>query len=232
MCRAVPCAALLAVLCAAPLEAAAATPSTCFGTVSGGRLEHGVKLPERGANFRAYSALGVTVNRTWVHSQVAAIVVASYAELAKTAPGMTFVYGETGFPDGGRFKPHRTHQNGLSVDFFVPVRTGMGEPAVLPSTIKNRFGYKTEFDAQGRSGDFRIDFEAYAEHLYQLHSVALAHGAGIALAIVDPEHVPHLLATRRGAYLREHLPFMKTRPWVRHDEHFHIDFAIACRPLA
>ncbi len=225
-------AALLAALCAAPLAAPAASAgSSCFGGVSNGRLENGVKLPERGPNFKAYSGLGVTVNRTWVHSRVAAIMLASYAELAKAEPDITFVYGETGFPDGGRFKPHRTHQNGLSVDFFVPVRTSKGEPAVLPSTIGNRFGYKIEFDAQGRWRDLRIDFDAYAEHLYQLHRLAPEHGASIALAIVDPAHLPHLFATRRGAYLRERMPFMKTRPWVRHDEHFHIDFAVPCKPL-
>lgn len=225
-------AVMLALLCGAvPAATLAAPVSQCYGSVSNGRLEAAVKLPERGPNFAAYSKLGVTVNRTWVHSSVAAIVQGAYAELARSVPSMVFVYGETGFPDGGRFKPHRSHQNGLSVDFFVPVRTSKGEPAILPSTLKNRFGYKIEFDAEGRAGDYRIDFDAYAEHLYQLHKMSLAQGAGITLAIVDPEHLKRLLATRRGAYLREHMPFMKTRPWVRHDEHFHIDFAIPCKPL-
>jgi penicillin-insensitive murein DD-endopeptidase len=166
-----------------------------------------------------------------VHSQVADIILASYAELANTVPSMVWVYGETGFPEGGRFKPHRTHQNGLSADFFVPVRTIQGAPAVLPSTIKNRFGYLIEFDRKGRYGNFQIDFAAYAEHLYQLHQAAKARGVGISLAIVEPAFLPQLFATSRGGYLRQNIPFMTGRPWVRHDEHFHIDFAIPCRPL-
>jgi penicillin-insensitive murein endopeptidase len=40
-----------------------------------------------------------------------------------------------------------------------------------------------------------------------------------------------LLATRRGDWLREHVNFMKGRAWVRHDEHYHVDFRIACGPL-
>lgn len=27
------------------------------------------------------------------------------------------------------------------------------------------------------------------------------------------------------------IPFMKGKPWIRHDEHHHVDFAIRCRPL-
>jgi penicillin-insensitive murein endopeptidase len=40
-----------------------------------------------------------------------------------------------------------------------------------------------------------------------------------------------LLATPRGDWLREHVNFMKGRAWVRHDEHYHVDFRIACGPL-
>ena len=211
--------------------AQATAPSQCYGSVSNGRLENGVKLPVHGPNFTAYSDIGATVGRTSVHQKVADVMLASYAALAVSAPAMTFVYGETGFPEGGPFKPHKTHQNGLSVDFFVPLRTSKGTPAMLPSTIRNWFGYRVEFDARGRFEHFQIDFDVYAEHLYQLHRAALAHGVGIALVIVEPAYLPLLFATRRGAYLREHLPFITAQPGVRHDKHFHVDFAVPCKPL-
>lgn len=76
----------------------------------------------------------------------------------------------------------------------------------------------------------RIDFEALAEHLYQLDVAARSRGSGLALVIFDPRYMDRLLATQRGADLRR-LPFMKGRPWVRHDEHYHVDSRIACRPL-
>jgi penicillin-insensitive murein DD-endopeptidase len=211
--------------------AALAAESICHGTTGNGRLENGVKLPLSGANFSSYSTLGASLGRTHVHSRVHGIVVAAYQALEKMSPGTAFVYGETGWPGGGQMRPHRTHQNGLSVDFFVPVRDKVGRSVPLPTAVTERFGYDIEFDATGRHGDYTIDFEALAEHLVQLHVAARANGAGIALVILDPPYLPKLFATRRGPYLQQHLPFMKTAAWVRHDEHYHVDFSVPCKPL-
>jgi penicillin-insensitive murein endopeptidase len=208
---------------------ALAVESTCFGTVSRGRLENGVKLPSHGANFSSYSTLAATAGRTYVHSKVLAVVVAAYAELEQAAPGRVFVYGETGWRSGGRIRPHRTHQNGLSVDFFVPVRDRSGHAVPVPTTVWNRFGYGIEFDKDGRFGEYTIDFEAMSEHLYRLHGAAKARGVGIALVILDPPYLPKLLATTRGPFLRQNLKFMTGAAWVRHDEHYHVDFAVPCR---
>lgn len=217
--------ALFAVLAAPALAA----PSQCRGTVSKGSIANAVKLPLDGPNFSAYSKVAAGAGRTYVHSTVADIVVASYAALQTAAPGTVHVYGETGLASGGRFRPHRTHQNGLSVDFFVPVRNGKGRSVPLPTSVTTRFGYDIEFDAKGVYGDYRIDFPAFAEHLYQLHAVAKARGAGVAKVIIDPQFFPQLFDTPRGRWLRKTLPFMKTKPWIRHDEHFHIDFAVPCK---
>lgn len=209
-----------------------AADSQCFGTVSKGRIEGSVKLPTSGPNFTAYSSLAATAGRTHVHAKVEAIITAAYAALQAASPSTTYVYGETGWPSGGRFRPHRTHQNGLSADFFVPVRDAQGKSVPLPTGIGNRFGYDLEFDADARYGEYSIDFPAIAEHLYQLHLAAKARGAGIALVIFDAPFLPRLFATPRGAYLKENLNFMKGKPWVRHDEHYHVDFAVACKPDA
>jgi penicillin-insensitive murein endopeptidase len=114
------------------------------------------------------------------------------------------------------------------VDFFVPVRDGEGKPAVLPIALTNKLGYAIEFDAKGRFRQYTIDFEAIGEHLYQLDAAARARGVGMALVIFDPQYLPVLFTTSRGAYLRRNIPFMKGKPWVRHDEHFHVDFSVRC----
>lgn len=222
---------LLLALCSLEPGLAVASASQCFGTASKGRLDAGVKLPIRGENFAAYSAVGAAAGRTHVHSTVADIIVGSYAALATAMPSKTFVYGETGWAGGGRFRPHRTHQNGLSVDFFVPVKDSAGKSVPIPTDVMSRFGYDVEFDANARYAGYVIDFPAMAEHLYQLDQAAKARGKTIALVIFDPVFLPHLFATERGVYLRKNLPFMKGRPWVRHDEHYHINFAIACERL-
>lgn len=207
-----------------------ASASQCHGSVSNGRLEGGVALPATGANFSSYSRLAITLGRTHVHEQVAHIVKDAYAALARSHPDWRYVYGETGWPSGGRFRPHRTHQNGLSVDFFVPVRNAAGQSVALPTSAADKWGYDIEFDAQGRWGEYRIDFAALAEHLYELHRAAQARGRGVALVVFETPYLPRLFATSRGAWLQQHLKFMKGKPWVRHDEHYHVDFAVPCKP--
>ncbi len=208
-----------------------AAESQCFGSVSNGRIEGSVKLPVRGSNFSTYSTIAATVGRTYVHSRVAEIITTAYAALSTQAPAIAYVYGETGWPSGGSFRPHRTHQNGLSVDFFVPVRDQAGQSVPLPTSPTTRFGYDIEFDAYAGFAEYTIDFPAIAEHLYQLHVAAKAQGAGIALVIFEPQFLPKLFATPRGPYLKANLPFMKGQAWVRHDEHYHVDFAIPCKPV-
>lgn len=210
---------------------AAAAESICYGTVGHGRLEQGVQLPEAGANFSAYSQLAASLGRTYVHARVAEVVTDAYAALAAAQPAVHYVYGETGLATGGRFRPHRTHQNGLSVDFFVPVRNAAGTSVPLPTGITNRYGYGIEFDADARYGEYTIDFPALAEHLFALQQAAQARHVGIALVIFDETYLPKLFATPCGAYLQQHLPFMKGKPWIRHDEHFHVDFSLPCQPL-
>jgi penicillin-insensitive murein DD-endopeptidase len=203
--------------------------SVCHGTSASGRLENGVSLPLAGPNFASHSALGWLLGREYVHSRVHRLILAAYARLAQAAPDKTFVFGETGWSLGGKFPPHKTHQNGLSVDFMVPVTLG-GRSVPLPTSLTNQFGYGIEFDDSGRWGAYRIDFEALAEHLYQLSNVGRKQGVDIARVIFEVPLQRLLWKTTRGAYLRENLKFSTRRAWVRHDEHYHVDFQISCKP--
>ncbi|MBP6748264.1 MAG: penicillin-insensitive murein endopeptidase [Xanthomonadaceae bacterium] len=225
---------ILVVLCL--VSEASAADSVCYGTPANGRIEHATQLPDNGKNFQAYSRLGVTLGRTYAHARVARTVKDAYAQVATAAPGKVFVYGESGFEDGGRFKPHKTHQNGLSVDFFVPVLDDKGRSVALPGSATNRYGYDIEFDANARyridaKRPLRIDFEAMAEHLYALDRAAKTAGAPIDRVIFEPKYLPKLFATKRGAYLRRHVDFVRGKVWWRHDEHYHVDFSANCRAL-
>lgn len=203
--------------------------STCYGTAGRGKIEGAVQLPSGGKNFSVYSDTGVTLGRTYVHATVAEIISTTYRELEKSSPDTRFVYGETGWKSGGSFKPHRTHQNGLSVDFFVPVRDASHRSVRLPTSITNKFGYDIDFDATGKFGEYTVDFEAIAEHLYQLDQAARKFKAPIKLVIFDPPFLPKLFATQRGGYLKTNIKFMKSKAWVRHDEHYHVDFMAPCK---
>lgn len=155
----------------------------------------------------------------------------AYAELERALPDRVFVYGETGWKKGGQFKPHKTHRNGLSVDFMVPVLDKNELSIELPSSVLNKWGYDLEFDTGGRKDDLKIDFEAIAEHIYQLHVSAKKRGIGLWRVIFDPTLQPYLHASSRWPYLKENVQFSTKPSWVRHDEHYHVDFDVPCRPL-
>jgi penicillin-insensitive murein endopeptidase len=208
---------------------AGASESVCYGTSSKGHLKGAVRIPEAGVNFGPYSTFGVTLGRTYVHSRVAATIADAYAALAKSTPDKRYVYGESGWSGGGRIKPHRTHQNGLAVDFFVPVLDEAGRSVDLPTGATNKFGYGIEFDGHARYEGLVIDFEAIADHLYALHNAARENGIGIQRVIFEKAYIPRLYATQRGDFVKASIPFMQGQPWVRHDEHYHVDFAVPCK---
>lgn len=216
------------------LLAAASTHSAgsvCYGTPSNGRLEGGLQIQASGANFTPYSWLGVSLGRTYVHAKVEKSIADAYKTLETAAPGKKYVYGESGWKDGGRIKPHRTHQNGLAVDFMVPVLNENGESEALPAGVTNRFGYAIEFDSEARYENLTIDFEAVAEHLYALDGATRKQDIGIARVIFENAYVPRLYRTKRGQWIRENIAFMPGEPWIRHDEHYHVDFKESCRTM-
>lgn len=220
--------ALAFALAASP---AAGAESVCWGTTSDGALEDGCKLPSSGVNFSSYSHLGRLLGRTYVHCTVSEILLDAYARLANEDPDIRFVYGETGFAEGGPFAPHKTHQNGLSVDFFVPVRDAKGRSVDLPTHTLNKWGYDLEFNVDGVYKGLTIDFEAMAAHVLALHRSAKARGVGIRRVIFDPGLQPRLRSTRAWPAIEGRVVFSTRPSWVRHDEHYHVDFEIPCEPL-
>ncbi len=201
------------------------TPSRSIGRVGAGRLEHGHPIPPWGPGHVTYSYLGAALGRQYVHGSVRDTLTAAFAARAAREPGRTFVLAETGDRDGGRFPPHRTHQAGTSADILVPMMDAQGRPASLPSWPWNLFSYGLELDAKGRLGDLRIDFESLAALLLELDAQARARGFHVRKIILAPEYQPSLLQTPSGKrFGRLAGTLMRTPAWVRHDEHFHVDF--------
>ena len=217
----------LVVIVLLPLMAKAET-STCFGTTSNGSLRNGVKLPSEGANYEGYSNIARLAGRTYVHSTVRDIIVSAYKDLETEQPSKVYKYAETGFKEGGQFKPHKTHRNGLSVDFMTPVINKSGQSVHLPTTIFNKFGYNIEFDVKDHYDGLFIDYDAIAAHIVALHKQAKKQGHDLWRVIFDPKLQPNLYKTEYEQYLKENIQFSKKRSWVRHDEHYHVDFAIPC----
>lgn len=227
--RVIRCVIAFATLCLGNNLHADQHQSICHGSPVQGSLEYGWQLPSSGANYEAYSSIGVVAGRNYVHSKVYAVVVKAYNDMEKQVPERRFVYGETGNQKGGKFQPHKSHQNGLSVDFFVPVINSKGQPASLPINIFNKFGYGIEFSEQGKFEDLEIDFEMMARHIRAIKKAADELGVGIRVVIFDNALQKKLMAAPSGQTLNTLVNFSTKKPWVRHDEHYHIDFEVPCK---
>jgi penicillin-insensitive murein DD-endopeptidase len=220
----------LLLTCAFPVLAVEKA-STCYGSPANGSLKNGQALPEEGKNFEPFTTLAVFLGRTYVHSTVKEIVVAAYEEAAKQLPDKRFVYGETGWEEGGKFAPHKTHRNGTSVDFMVPVIDKKGKSVPLPTSVFNKFGYNIEFDQNGKYEELAIDFEALAAHIYFLSETARQHKGSIQRVIFDPRLQPLLFKAKYGKLFQGKLKFNSKQAWVRHDEHIHVDFSLRCEKI-
>jgi len=205
--------------------------SICYGTTEKGRVENAWQFPNSGKNFTAYSSVGAAVGRNYVHSKVYETVLDAYKNLQLKAPDKVFVYGETGWKNGGRFWPHKTHQNGLSADFFIPVLDENGKSVPLPTSALNKFGYSIEFDSKGKYKEYSVDFETMAAHLVELRNAADKNGIKIWRVIFDNDFQKLLFQTSKGKNLQLLMTFSTKKPWVRHDEHYHIDFIAPCKEL-
>lgn len=115
---------------------------------------------------------------------------------------------------------------------MVPVLNKHGDSVALPTSVWNKWGYDLEFDNDGNLDNLKIDFDALAEHIFQLHRAAKNNGVDIWRVILAPELQAHLKGSIRWPYLEKHIEFSTKRSWVRHDEHYHVDFDLPCEPAA
>lgn len=205
-----------------------AEESVCYGITARGYLENGIQLPKHGNNFVGYSPLARLAGRTYVHTEVNKIIINTYEWLETEQPNKVYKYAEAGFKDGGIFKPHKTHQNGLSVDFMTPMIDKEGQSKHLPTHPLNKLGYSIEFDGEGNYKDLSIDYVSMAAHIVALHKESKRLGYDLWRVIFDPELQAGLFQTEYSNYLKENIKFSKKRSWVRHDEHYHVDFSIPC----
>jgi penicillin-insensitive murein endopeptidase len=165
--------------------------------------------------------------RQYVHSRVRDTLVAAFSALHAAKPERTFVLGETGLEPGGRFRPHRSHQNGLSVDIFMPVRDDSGHAVLTPTAPWQKFGYALEFDAKGEGSGLSIDFDSLAELVLELNRQAQLHGLALERIIVAPEYIDRVIGASNSGEMAALVGRFTRRPaWVRHDEHLHVDFRV------
>lgn len=205
--------------------------SQSLGTVANGKLIHGQLLPFSGSNFCYFDTTSYLKERAFVHSKVKKAVVESYASLEKKLPGRQFVLMECSNRCGGKMRPHRTHQNGLSIDFMMPLKK-KGKPC-YEYDKKGIAHYLMQFDDKGRylrDTTVSIDYDVMAQHLLELNECAQRNGLGIRLVIFKLELKTELFATTHGQLLKQKGVYFAQQlsPLINslHDDHYHVDFYV------
>jgi penicillin-insensitive murein endopeptidase len=207
-------------------------PSKAIGTVSDGALKNAKLVPFSGENFFYYNETSYLQGRAYTHSKVKEVMLKAYAELNDLYPGRKFGIMECSKKTGGKIWPHRTHQNGLSVDFMMPLKKNSLPYYELDQPSGMQSHYLLDFDKKGRySGDttVAIDFDLVAHHILLLEKQAKANGLKISKVIINTDLKDDLFRTKQGKILKQSgIYIVKALPeYVNkvHDDHYHIDFA-------
>ena len=184
------------------------------------------RLPSQGTNYQTYSRFLSTLGRTHVHEKVRDSILQSYKTLEQRQPNVTFVYAETGWKNGGNFWPHRTHRNGLCVDFIVPISDSTSStPTTMFLWAANAWGYNTRFNEYGCNNYYIINFKAIVEHLCALQEACQFFSLKIKQVIFD-HHLLKLLKKADQHQKLKTIPFANFKAWVPHDSHYHVEFEI------
>lgn len=206
-------------------------PSISKGTVSNGTLVNGKLMPFSGANFIYFDTASYTGSRAFVNDRVRTAVINTYKRLEELTPERHFCIMECSHEQGGKLSPHRTHQNGLSIDFMTPLLQNG-----LPYYALDNLGaqhYLLDFDSEGKytkDPSVSIDFNTMALHILILSEEAQKVGLKIEKVILKMELKDELYASENGKKLLKSDVYItkSLTPIINslHDDHYHIDFEL------
>ena len=203
--------------------------STSIGSVSNGKIENATLIPFQGSNYAYFDKTSYMGGRAFTHSTVAKITIATYASLKAQGVDRFFKVMEFSRKEGGKMLPHRTHQNGLSVDYMMPLQKDNKPYYELDK--KGATHYLLAFDKEGRYSEdptISIDFDMAARHILELDKQAQKHGMRIHKVIFNTHLKDELFATPYGKKLQQSNIYI-TRNLSKlindlHDDHYHVDF--------
>ncbi len=203
--------------------------SVSIGTVSNGSLENGKLFPYKGDNFVYFDRESYIAGRAFVNSNVLNSVLGMYDSLYHIMPHHFFTIMECSNQEGGEMLPHKTHRNGLSIDFMTPMKKG-GEPYYGLDTL-GAIHYLLQYDDEGKyilDQAISVDFDLMAQQILILDHFARRNGLKVEKVILKLELKDELYATENGKLMQEQgiyvVKNLTKRVNEMHDEHFHIDF--------
>jgi len=203
--------------------------SISLGKSSSGKLENAYLMPYRGKNFKYFSPFSYFImNNGYTNSRVYRTLLESYETMSKIYPKQRFYIMECSDKSGGKLSLHKTHQNGMSIDFMVPKKRKKWR---LEYNEIGLLHYLLEFDPKGFlnfDSNVEIDFEMMGKHILSLDDSARKNGLKIRIVILKLNLKDDLYNTEAGKEIkRRNIYFAQSLPkWTNkmHDDHYHIDF--------
>ncbi len=208
--------------------------STSIGKVNNGSLINGSKFSYKGENYSYFSSTSYFIlNRCYVNDKVKKVTLKAYQNLYKKFPKQKWGIMECSRRHGGKMKPHRTHQNGTSIDFMTPMIWVKSKKQYRWKSHLGIWHYLLTFDQDGylnKRKNVQIDFDMLAYHILELNKEAKAEGISIKKVLLKINLKDNLFKSKIGAKLKNSgIYFAKyLTPMVdnMHDDHYHIDFGI------
>ncbi len=208
------------------------SPSVSSGTVNKGSLKNGRIFPFKGPNFIYFDSTSYLDKHAFTHEKVHRTVLETYKEFETILPHVEFGLMECSNEHGGKIWPHRTHQNGLSVDFMSPLlKNGVSTSDFNTIGLPH---YLMEFDENGiytEDTNYSIDFNLVARHILMLDEEAKKNGLKIEKVILKIALKDDLFATEYGKKLKASGIYFATNLSELidslHDDHYHVDFGLS-----
>ena len=204
--------------------------SKSVGPVNAGQIENAYLLPYKGNNFKYFSPFSYYIlGRAYVHSSVYKTTIDGFKECEIECADFQFRVMECSKKKGGKMFPHRTHQNGTSMDFMTPL-IKKGKQHQFYDRV-GVFRYTLNFDEDGvlnLNKKVSIDYETMAKHILAMEKAARNNGLRIKKVIFKINLKDNLFASTSGKKLKESgIYFAQSLPRSiddLHDDHYHIDF--------
>lgn len=200
-----------------------------LGSVSNGSLENGKLIPFYGKNYTYFDINSYLGSRAFTSNVTRDIILDSYKQLAINLPSRHFYLMELSNEHGGKIYPHRTHQNGLSADFMMPMLKSGTDYYGLDTLGVDHYWLK--FNDNGEymeDTSVKVDFNVIAQHILILNEKAKTYGYKISKVIIKVEYKDELFATEYGQKLKSSGIYIvkNLTPLINdiHDDHYHVDF--------
>ncbi|TNE82188.1 MAG: hypothetical protein EP332_01475 [Bacteroidetes bacterium] len=205
------------------------------GTEGKGSLVNGKLFPFSGRNFRYFDTGSYLAGRAFCHDRVVKAMLGTYKQLESKESNRVYRVMECSHEQGGKLFPHRTHQNGLSVDLMIPLKRN-GKP-YFGLDDKGKAHYFLDFDQQGRwekDTAIQVDFDLLCSYILAIHSNAAKHGLKVKKVILNTFLHDELFQTKNGFRLKESRIYFAQKLSKEinalHDDHIHVDFEPIAQP--